>query len=103
MRLPIDWMTTAGCLAVIATLALSAPGVRVVRADDEVQVISVGLVDDGPRCEAGAEETQRTTVNVVLKRDPEPDEDSRTVALNNQGYSYRPPAVDPEARSSEYR
>jgi hypothetical protein len=103
MRLSIDWTTAAGCLAVIATLALSVPGVRVVRADDEAEFVSVSLVDGGPSCEPSSEELPPTTVDVVLKRDPNQAEDSRTIALNNRGYSYRPPAVEPAARSSEYR
>jgi hypothetical protein len=103
MRLSIDWTTACGCLAVIATLALSMPGVRVVRAADEVEVVSVALIDGGPSCESGSEEAPSTTVEVVLKRDPNQAEDSRTIALNNQGYSYRPPAVDPAARSREQR
>jgi hypothetical protein len=103
MRLSIDWTTAAGCLAAIATLALSMPGVRVVRAADEVEVVSVALIDGGPSCESSAEEAPPTTVEVVLKGDPNQGEDSRTIALNNQGYSYRPPAVDPAARSREQR
>jgi hypothetical protein len=99
MRLSMDWMTAVGCLAVIATLALSMPGVRVVRAADEAEFVSVALVDGGPTCESSAEEARPTTVNVVLKRDPDPN--SRTIALNNRGYSYRPPAVDPAARNRE--
>ena len=101
MRLSIDWKTAAGCLAVIATLALSMPGVRVVRAEDEVEFVSVALVDGGPSCKASVEEARPEAVDVVLKRDSKQAEDSRTIALNNRGYSYRPPAVDPDARSRE--
>ncbi len=103
MRLSVDWKTAAGCLAVIATLALSMPGVRVVRADDEVELVSVALVDGGPSCESTAEQDRLATFDVVLKRDPKQGDDSRTIALNNRGYSYRPPAVDPDARSREQR
>ncbi len=101
MRLSIDWKTAAGCLAVVAMLALSLPGVRIVRADDEVEFVSIGLADSGPSCEAGPDENRSVAVDVVLKRDPKQAEDSRTIALNNRGYSYRPPAVDPAARSRE--
>ena len=52
MRLP-DWKTCAGYLAVIAVLALSLPGVRAVRADEEVAVISVNLVDSGSELRPG--------------------------------------------------
>jgi hypothetical protein len=103
MRLSIDWTTTAGCLAVVATLALSVPGVRVVRAADEVEVVSVALVDGGPSCESSSAEVPPVTVGVVLMSDPSEAEDSRTIALNNRGYSYLPPAVDPAARSREHR
>ena len=103
MRLSIDWKTAAGCLAVIAMLALSVPGVRIVRADDEVEFVSVGLVDGGPSCEASPDENRSVAVDVVLKRDPKESEESRTIALNNRGYSYRPPAVDPEARRLDQR
>ena len=103
MRLSIDWKAAAGCLAIVAMLALSMPGVRVVRADDEVEFVSVALVDGGPSCEARAEGGHPATVNVILERNPKQAEDSRTIALNNRGYSYRPPAVDPEARSRESR
>ena len=54
MRLP-DWKTCAGYLAVIAALALSLPGVRAVRADEEVAVISVNLVDSAPSCDPSSE------------------------------------------------
>lgn len=103
MRLSIDWRTAAGCLAVIVTLALSMPGVQVVRADDEVQFISVSLVDGGPSCQSTSADVPPPTVGVVLKRDQDQAEGSPTIALNNRGYSYRPPAVDPAARDSEYR
>ncbi len=99
MRLSIDWMTAIGCLAVIATLALSVPGVRVVRAADEAEFVSIALAEGGPTCESSGEEARPVTVDVVLKRDP--DSGSETIALNNRGYSYRPPAVDPAARSRE--
>ena len=103
MRLSTDWMTAAGCLAVVATLVLRVPGVRVVRADDQVEIISVGMRGSAPSCQAGAEEAGPITVGVVIERDPNPDQNSRTIALNNRGYSYRPPGVDPEARSGEHR
>ena len=76
------------------------PGVRVVRAADEVEFVSVALVDGGPSCESSAEEQRPVTVDVVLERDPKRAEDSRTTALNNRGYSYRPPAVDPDRRAA---
>jgi len=103
MRLPglPDWKTAAGYLLVIAALALSLPGVRVVRADDEVAVISVNLVDSSPICDPNAEPGVTRSAKVFLGSDPDPSDRPDPIVLNNQGYSYRPPAVDPEARRLE--
>jgi ribonuclease PH len=102
MRLP-DWKTCAGYLAVIAALALSLPGVRAVRAEDEVAVISVNLVDSAPTCDPSSESGAARSVTVSLEGVPDRPKASRSVALNTQGYSYRPPAVDPKARRLEQR
>ncbi|HEX9813588.1 MAG TPA: hypothetical protein VGB31_01420 [Myxococcota bacterium] len=102
MRLP-DWKTCAGYLLVIAALALSLPGVRAVRADDEVGVISVNLVDSGPICDSGSESGASRSVKVFLGSDADPSEEPAPIALNTQGYSYRAPGVDPEARRLEPR
>jgi len=116
MRLP-DWKTCAGYLAVVAALALSLPGVRAVRADDgvavisddgvavifddEVAVISVDLVDSGLTCNPNPEPAG--SARVLLGDVPDRSGDSPPIALNTQGYSYRPTAVDPEARRLEQR
>jgi len=102
MRL-LDWKTGAGYLAVIAMLALSVPGVRVVRADEEVGVISVDIVDSGPICQADSKPDSAVSVKVSLGDPSNRREGSVPVALNNEGYSYRPPRVDPEARRLEQR
>ena len=102
MKLP-DWKTCAGYLVVIAALALSLPGVRAVRADDEIAVISVRLVDSTPSCDPSSESGAARSARVFLERDPDRPEASHPVALNTQGYSYRPPGVDPEARRLEQR
>jgi hypothetical protein len=102
MRL-LDWKTCAGLLVVLATLALSLPGVRVARAADEVALISVDLVDSAPSCDAAADPAAANSVQVLLKDDSERPLGELPVALNTQGYSYRPPAVDPEARRLEQR
>jgi hypothetical protein len=102
MRLP-DWKTCAGYLAVIAALTLSLPGVRAVRAEDEVAVISVNLIDSAPACDPSSESGVAKSATVLLSRALDQSEDSQAVALNNQGYSYRPPAVDAEARRLEQR
>jgi hypothetical protein len=100
MRLP-DWKTCAGYLAVIAVLALSLPGVRAVRADEEVAVISVNLVDSGPICAPDSEFGASRSAQVFLGSDSDPSDDRDPIALNTQGYSYRPLGVDPEARRLE--
>jgi hypothetical protein len=102
MRLP-DWKTCAGYLAVIAALALSLPGVRAVRADDEVAVISVGLVDSAPSCDPSSESGAAKSATVYLNGAPDQPETPHPIALNTQGYSYRSPGVDPEARRLEKR
>jgi hypothetical protein len=100
MRLP-DWKTCAGYLAVIAVLALSLPGVRAVRADEEVAVISVNLVDSEPICDPGSESGVTRSAQVFLGSDSDPSDGRDPIVLNTQGYSYRPLGVDPEARRLE--
>ena len=100
MKLP-DWKTCAGYLVVVAALALSLPGVQAVRADEEAVVISVNLVDSGLRCEAGADSGTTRSAEVYLGSEFDPSEGPDPIALDNQGYSYRPPSVDPRARRLE--
>ena len=100
MRLP-DWKTCAGYLAVIAVLALSLPGVRAVRAEEEVAVISVHLVDSEPICDPGSESGVTRSAQVFLQSDSDPSDGRDPIVLNTQGYSYRPLGVDPEARRLE--
>ena len=102
MRLP-DWKTGAGYLALIAALALSLPGVRAVRAADEVAVVSVNLVDSAPSCDSSSASGAAKSVTLILEGAPDRSEASHPVALKTQGYSYRPPGVDPEARRLERR
>jgi len=100
MKLP-DWKTCIGYLVVLAALALSLPGVQAVRADDEAVVISVNLVDSGSSCEPGSEPGATRSAKVYLGSDPDSTDGPDPVALNTQGYSYRPPSVDPQARRLE--
>jgi hypothetical protein len=102
MTLP-DSKTCVGYLAVIAVLSLSLPGVRAVRADEEVPVISVNLVDSGPICGPGSESGVSRSVEVFLGSKSDSSDGPDPIALNNQGYSYRPPSVDPEVRRLENR
>ena len=75
MRLPdwnaAAWKTAAGYLLVVAALALSLPGVRAVRAEDEVPVISVNLVDSEPICDPNAKPGVTSSTKVYLGSDPE--------------------------------
>ena len=100
MRL-LDWKTCAGYLAVIAVLALSLPGVRAVRADEEVAVISVNLVDSESGCAPDSEFGASKSAEVFLTGDSDPSDERDPIVLNTQGYSYRPLGVDPEARRLE--
>ncbi len=103
MRQP-DWKTCAGYLSAIATLALSLPGVQAVRADDDaIGVVSLRLVAPETTCDPTSEAGAATSVTVVLDDSADAAEGPRTIALDTQGYSYRPPAVDPEARRLERR
>ena len=102
MTLP-DSKTCVGYLVVIAVLSLSLPGVRAVRADEEVPVISVNLVDSGPICGPGSESGVSRSVEVFLGSKSDSSDGPDPIALNNQGYSYRPPGVDPEVRRFENR
>lgn len=102
MKLP-DWKTCAGYLAVIAALALSLPGVRAVRADDEVAVISVNLVDYALSCDPNSNSGTARSAKVYLESDSDPSEAPNSIVLNTQGFSYRQPNVDPEARRLERR
>lgn len=98
---PPDWKTCAGYLVVIAALALSLPGVRAVRADEGVAVISVNLVDSGLSCDPGSESGVPRSAEVILGSESDLSDGPDPIALNTQGYSYRPPGVDPEARRLE--
>ena len=92
MRLFSRTTTILGGLAVVAMLALSSPGVRIVRAADEVAAEAV----EGAVCEAGGigdakdvtahlQETQRRH-----RADLEvaPRSDDETIVLNNRGFHY---------------
>ena len=92
MRLP-NWKTCAGYLVVIAVLALSLPGVRAVRADEGGPVISVNLVDSGPSCGSGSASGAERSVALFLEGAADRPGSSRPVALNTQGYGYRPPSI----------
>jgi hypothetical protein len=92
-----------GCAALLATLALSLPGVQIARAGENVASVASAIEGSGPSCEPQPVAYQ-PPIRIVLpktaaaKQDP----NSVPVALNNRGYSYgalaehRP--VDPKTR-----
>ena len=100
MKLP-DWKTCVGYLVVSAALALSLPGVQVVRADDAAVVISVNLIESESSCEPDSDPGVTRSAQVFLGSDADLSDGPDPVALNTQGYSYRPPSVDPKARRLE--
>jgi hypothetical protein len=63
----------------------------------------VDLLDSAPSCDPNSETGAARSAQVFLEFDPDRSEASHPVALNTQGYSYRPPGVDPEARRLEQR
>lgn len=93
MRLRFDWRFTAGSLAALAALALSSPGVRVVRADEELSQAPLRPIAEGPSCQR---QSQPGRVEVTLDLDPASETGATTESLNNRGYGYRTAAVDPE-------
>ncbi len=100
MKLP-DWKTCVGYLVVIAALALSLPGVQVVRADDAAVVISVNLIESESSCQPDPAPGVTRSAQVFLGSDPDPSAGPDPIALDTQGYSYRTPSVDPKARELE--
>ncbi len=69
-------------------------------------MISVNMVEAGPTCESASSSAAAHSVQVSLELDsasPRARESERSIALNTQGYSYREPGVDAEARRLEAR
>ena len=104
MRQGFDWKMGAGCVSLLAMLALSTPGVRVVRADDAVAEASAAVADPGPICQDKPVIYPRA-IRIQLPRTAAARQapDSLPVALNNRGYSYSSsaaerPAIRPERR-----
>jgi len=90
--------TILGGLALVAMLAFSSPGVRVVRAADEVATDA----GEGAVCEAGSieganavtaylQELQQLQAEQVADRLAAPRSDSETIVLNNRGFNYDKP------------
>ena len=103
MRQGFDGKMAAGCLAVLAMLALSAPGVRVVRADDAVAEVFAAAAEPDLICK-DQPVTRPRAIRIQLRRTAaQQDSDSLPVALNTQGYGYSSsaverPAIRPESR-----
>ena len=100
MKLP-DWKTCVGYLVAIAALALSLPGVQVVRADDAAVVISVNLIESESSCAPDPAPGVTRSAQVFLETDSDLSDGPDPIALDTQGYSYRAPSVDPNARQLE--
>jgi hypothetical protein len=88
-------MTVLGGFAVASMLALSSPGVQVVRAADDV----AGGAADAATCEAGTvrnanevssylQEIQRLQAEQITEQMAAPRSDDEAIVLNNRGYNY---------------
>ncbi len=92
-----DWKSAFGFMAAVALLALSTPGVQVVRAEDAgAEVIAAGQT-----CEASADAGPSVTADLLMEQlrraqtESDPSEDG-PIVLNNRGYNYGPPpSIDP--------
>ena len=83
--------TILGGLALVAMLALSSPGVRIVRASDDVAaeagegaVCEAGSVRDANNVTAYLQEMQRRQAEQEIA----PRSDDETIVLNNRGFNY---------------
>ena len=95
-----------GCLAVVAMLSLSSPGVRLARAENDTPALAtsapalVGLsnssgdnvcrVEESDVAEQTAEQGAAITAQLVERlRREQPTDDGEYVVLNGRGYNYR--------------
>ena len=95
-----DWKSASGWLAVAAVLLLSAPGVRIARAEEEQDLVQVGTTVYGPSCGITSVrdvenwlqlETakMRQLLQAEHQRSVDPElAGNRPITLNNRGYSY---------------
>jgi hypothetical protein len=91
----------AGWFAVLAMLALSSPGVTIVKAEGGGQA-SVAVPPPGPACQADpeTERVARRAVAVDLSRLAERNGAAGVVALGTGGYGYpQEPAANPGGAS----
>ena len=108
MRRFSESSTILGGLALLATLALSSPGVRVVRAADDAAYDA----GEGAVCEAGSirgASEVTAYLREMQRLQEQRDEvaarsDDGTIVLNNRGYNYGTPGFAfPAAREFEAR
>jgi hypothetical protein len=104
MRPPLDLRSILGYLALLVTLLLAGPGVRVVRADDAAES-PVSEAGDGPMCSAQQPLDERkvaAALEAVRQQAPaaNPADAQAPIALSNRGYNYGP---SPEAALDEIR
>jgi hypothetical protein len=94
MQQQSDWILGVGCVTLLATLALSMPGVQAVRADDKVVEVSAATAASGPSCEAASVANQ-PVIRIQLPRTAaaNQDPDSVPIALNGSGNDYGPSAT----------
>jgi len=108
MRSMQNMTTILGSLALIWTLVLVSPGVRVVRAEEGSAASAAGEVAEGGTCEVGADPGGHATVDSLQKiqrakiaqladamkhRDPGAD----YIDLNNRGFNQPRPGEQPSA------
>ncbi len=85
--------TTLGGLALVAMLALSSPGVHIVRAADDLAVEA----GEGAVCEPGSVRTADDVTSYVqemqrrqIELKDAPRSDDGVIVLNNRGFNYDP-------------
>jgi hypothetical protein len=93
----LDAWNVIGYTALLVTLLMSSPGVRVVRADESLSS-SARAVSEGPMCSAGQpiDDRELATVFETLRQDlarqAQAPNSNLPIALNNRGYGYGPPS-----------
>ena len=92
MRMPFDWKTLVGSLALLATFVLALPGVKAVRAEDRRIPLAS---NDGPTCNQQGPEAEVADAGVALEQirrqiaaQIDPAVAGQIVVLNNRGYNY---------------